>query len=199
MNRPGRLLVAWWAACIVGALVLAACNAPTAAQPHRATAAVTAHAPRRIHSPGVVTDDVHLQPGQCHIRDAADGDPLPDPDCTPGAYDPAVTQATIATTICKAGWTATVRPPESDTNHWKAISRADYGDPATFVGEYDHLIPLELGGANSTSNLWPEPGAIPNAKDLGPENHLKAAVCAGTLTLAKARREIATNWTTATW
>ena len=56
---------------------------------------------RLVHSPGVVTDDAHLTPGQCHIRQAAGGDPLPDPACTPGAIDPAVTQANIATTISR--------------------------------------------------------------------------------------------------
>ena len=32
-------------------------------------------------------------------------------------------------------------------------------------GEYDHLVPLDLGGANASSNLWLEPGPTPNPKD----------------------------------
>src|SRR5579884_836504 len=40
-------------------------------------------------------------PGSCHIRTAADGEPLPDPTCTPGAIDTAVTDTDIATTICR--------------------------------------------------------------------------------------------------
>lgn len=142
---------------------------------------------------------MHLQPdAHCHTREAADGDPLPDRTCTPGAVDPAVTPATITTTICVSGWTATVRPPSSITGYWKALSEVEYGYVLGFTGEFDHLVPLELGGANSTSNLWPESGTIPNAKDKV-ENRLHAAVCAGRMTLRRAQAEIATDWTTARW
>jgi hypothetical protein len=150
-----------------------------------------------VHSPGVVTDDMPLARLQCHARQAAGGQPLPDPVCTPGSVDPAVTQSTISTTICVTGWTATVRPPESNTAKWKRISEADYGDPSGFVGEYDHLVPLELGGANATSNLWPEPGTIPNPKDRI-ENALKVDVCTGKVTLQQAQHEIALDWTVIT-
>jgi len=44
---------------------------------------------------------------------------LPDSSRTPGVTDPAVTQANIGSTICKSGWTATVRPPESYTENLK--------------------------------------------------------------------------------
>src|SRR5690349_7314738 len=50
----------------------------------------------------------------------------PDPRCTPGAVNPGVTQATIATTICRSGWTSTVRPPESITQPEKLASMAAY-------------------------------------------------------------------------
>jgi hypothetical protein len=36
---------------------------------------------------------------------------LPDASTTPGAINPAVTQETIAETICVRGWTHLVRPP----------------------------------------------------------------------------------------
>ena len=74
---------------------------------------------RLAPSPGVVTDDAHLTPGQCHARPRP-REPLPDPACTPGAIDPAVTQADIATTICRTGYTATVRPPAKDTGRWRS-------------------------------------------------------------------------------
>jgi hypothetical protein len=49
----------------------------------------------------------------------------------------------------------------------KAASLAAYGDAGPLHDyEYDHLVPLELGGAdNDPRNLWPEPGASPNPKD----------------------------------
>ena len=44
---------------------------------------------------------------------------------------------------------------------------AAYGDTGSIRDyEYDHLVPLELGGAtNDPRNLWPEPGPSPNPKD----------------------------------
>lgn len=145
-----------------------------------------------VHAPRRVFDDAHLLAGKCHVRQTADG-PLPDPTCTPGAIDPAVNQSNIKTTICTPGYTATVRPPAADTDNWKRVTEGAYGVTS---GEYDHLVPLELGGANATSNLWVEPGPIPNPKDKV-ENRLRSEVCAGHITLAAAQQAIANNWTTA--
>jgi hypothetical protein len=106
-----------------------------------------------------------------------------------------VTQANIHLTICHSGYTATVRPPESVTEPEKKSSLAAYGDqrPLHFY-EYDHLVPLELGGAsNDPRNLWPEPGRTPNPKDKL-ENRLRKTVCAGELSLSTAQREIAGDW-----
>ncbi|MGW2785918.1 hypothetical protein ACWC3X_32490 [Streptomyces populi] len=128
--------------------------------------------------------------------------PLPDTSCTPGAYNPDVTQSTIGSTICVSGWTATVRPPTSYTNPLKAQGIIDYGYTDTAMADYeeDHLVPLELGGApRDPGNLWPEPYAgtkTATTKD-GVETKLKNAVCKGTITLSAARSAIRTNWTTA--
>jgi hypothetical protein len=43
------------------------------------------------------------------------------PTHTPGARYSKVTQATISTTICKSGWTKTIRPPASYTNALKRV------------------------------------------------------------------------------
>jgi hypothetical protein len=121
----------------------------------------------------------------------------PDARCTPGALNPGVTQATIARTICRAGWTSTVRPPVRITEPEKRVSMAAYGDSgSTGAYEYDHFVPLELGGAtNDPRNLWPEPGSTPNPKDRI-ENELRREVCDGRLTLARAQRAIVGNWVT---
>ena len=129
---------------------------------------------------------------------------LPNRALTPGAWNPAVTQATIHSTICVSGWTTTIRPPTSYTNVLKVAQLKTYGFVDRQVGHYeeDHLISLELGGSpRSTKNLWPEPHHIKvGTHDLGSftkdafETHLKSLVCAGRLTLAKARVEIAHNW-----
>ena len=108
---------------------------------------------------------------------------------TPGALNPAVTQATIRTTICTRGWTRTIRPPVSYTNALKARQLAQYrlrGPLSAF--QEDHLISLELGG-NPTDprNLWPEPYPRAAAVDRI-ENELNDRVCSGSVTLADAQR-----------
>ncbi len=129
----------------------------------------------------------------------------PDPTFTPGAFNPAVTQATIGSTICVSGWTATVRPPSSYTTSLKVEQIGEYGytDTRTSSYEEDHLIPLELGGAPSDPrNLWPEPytATLPDGRNAGArvkdeyETDLKKDVCAGTMTLAQARQRIGDDW-----
>lgn len=107
--------------------------------------------------------------------------------------DPAITQATIGSTICVAGYTGKVRPPESQTEAFKwDVAEPAYGQ-SQVEGELDHLVPLELGGANDAANLWVERGAIPNPKDQV-ENALRARVCDGEMTLRRAQEMIARNW-----
>ena len=109
---------------------------------------------------------------------------------TPGVLNPAVTQATIRTTICRPGWTRTVRPPVDYTNGLKRQGLRQYGlrgPPADY--QEDHLISLELGGdPNDARNLWPEPYPRASAVDQI-ENELNHCVCTGSLTLAQAQRE----------
>lgn len=134
----------------------------------------------------------------CSYRD---GGALPDPKCTPGAINHAVTQRTIRKTICKPGWATSVRPPETATEPLKFKAMRAYGD-STAAGqagryEYDHLIPIELGGALlDTRNLWPEQHAGTDgsyAKDVR-ENRLRVLVCVGAVKLAAARRIMRTDW-----
>jgi hypothetical protein len=124
--------------------------------------------------------------------------------CTPGAFNPAVTQATIQTTICVSGWTSTIRPPSSYTTAMKNQQKPEYGESAIANAdlEEDHLVPLELGGnPHDANNLWPEPrqsvappGQGAETKD-GEETTLKQKVCAGQMTLDAARQKILADWT----
>jgi len=61
--------------------------------------------------------------------------------------------------------------------------------------ELDHLIPLELGGASTVANLWPEPWADPRGAhrkdDL--ENALNRQVCSGSMTQSDAQHAIASG------
>ncbi|MGZ4258167.1 MAG: hypothetical protein ACXVRE_10430 [Gaiellaceae bacterium] len=109
---------------------------------------------------------------------------------TPGVLNPAVTQATIRSTICARGWTSTVRPPVSYTNHLKDVQLAQYGlRGALSAFQEDHLVSLELGGdPTDARNLWPEP--YPRAAEVDRiENQLNHEVCTGALSLAEAQRK----------
>jgi hypothetical protein len=136
-------------------------------------------------------------PGSCHYRGHGLYS-LPDPRCTPGAIDPAVTQANIYSTICVSGYTERIRPPESVTEAEKRLSMKAYSAAKPLHAyEYDHLVALELGGArNDPRNLWPEPGASPNPKD-ALEDRLHARVCDGKMRLGAAQRAIAHDWVAA--
>ncbi|HMD57131.1 MAG TPA: hypothetical protein VKG82_06630 [Solirubrobacteraceae bacterium] len=142
-------------------------------------------------------------PGSCHAIGAGLY-ARPQARCTPGGVNPQVTQATIGATICRSGWTSTVRPPVSVTEPEKYASMEAYGVTGRASAyEYDHLVPLELGGAvNDPRNLWPELNYTHAAgyDELNPkdalEYALKRRVCAGVMTLAQAQRLIASNWVT---
>lgn len=166
---------------------------PRAAVPPASSAAAGSNGTGRllaVHDPGTVTYSITVK--TCHVLSG----PRPDPACTPGSFDPAVTQADLATTICTSGYTANVRPPSSATDKAKKALYTAYGIPTGTVSELDHLVSLELGGSNDVANLWPEVGKVPNPKD-SIENALHKAVCAGKVTLSAAQQAIAGNWQTA--
>ena len=138
----------------------------------------------------------------CFVVAVAFGQDLPDPKFTFGVSEPKLTKDRL----CAPGFT---------TKDWRHVSsglkhkvyRAYGMDPhegecALDRGcEVDHLIPIELGGANDIHNLWPQPfGTHPwnaEAKDQL-ENKLHQLVCAGDISLEAAQTEIKTDWT-ASW
>ncbi len=144
---------------------------------------------------GSVTPAVALGPPACTTRDG-----LPDAGCTPGDADPRVTPDRIASTICRRGYAASVRPPKQVTNRIKIRVVHRYGlDGTPFAAiELDHLVPLSLGGASTERNLWPEVragrrGAV--VKD-DVEVRLQGEVCRGRLGLRAAQQAIARDWST---
>ena len=113
-----------------------------------------------------------------------------DPARTPGVVSPGVTQRNIESTICKHGWTRTIRPPTDYTNALKLKQMREYGvagSPSQY--QEDHLISLELGGhPTDARNLWPEP--YPRAAEMDSiENDLNANVCSGATSLDAAQRK----------
>lgn len=123
---------------------------------------------------------------------------LPDRTKTPG-----VTHGTDLADICPHVLPALERGrPGPDV---KAKVYASYGITHRSPGQYeiDHLVPLELDGANDVRNLWPEPNDHPhatayghsvlNSKDLL-ENRFHALVCSHAVPLDQAQHDIATDW-----
>ena len=142
-----------------------------------------------------------VEPSGPSTAASASTSPLPSDPChvngvTFCALNPAVTQSTIASTICLTGWTSTVRPPSSYTSSLKVEQLAAFGytdqNPKDY--EEDHRVPLELGGApRDASNLSPERGASPNPKDSA-ENSARADVCAGRMTLREEQAAFIAAW-----
>jgi hypothetical protein len=113
-----------------------------------------------------------------------------DPRRTPGVVNPDVTQANIRSTICRHGWTSTIRPPVSYTNALKQKQMRQYRESGS-MSDYqeDHLISLEMGGSpTDPRNLWLEP--YPRASQMDQiENQLNSQICDGQLTLAQAQQK----------
>jgi hypothetical protein len=115
---------------------------------------------------------------------------LPDPQTTPGKV-----RTIEATEVCAGGSTKqyrhTTATEKSQVYLWYGAKKVK-GQCC----EVDHLIPLELGGADELPNLWPEPyEPRPGAHEKDHlENFLHAQVCAGKMTLTQAQAEIAKDW-----
>jgi hypothetical protein len=115
-----------------------------------------------------------------------------------GAVNPGVTASNIASTICKSGWTDTIRPSTSITNRIKAHMMQAYALPGS-MGEYelDHIISLQLGGHPYDRNnlvMQPYAGACGARVKDNLETHLKHLVCSGAVPLVQAQMEIRTDW-----
>ncbi len=123
---------------------------------------------------------------KCHVNGA-----LPDTSCTPGA----VFQDATKDKICISGYTKKVRNVSVSLKN-KIYSAYGVIKHTAATYEMDHLIPLELGGNNDITNLFPEaanpkPGFHEKDKL---ENYLHKQVCNGAMTLQEAQAEIATDW-----
>ncbi len=110
--------------------------------------------------------------------------------------NPDVVPATISTTICRTGWTQTVRPYVADMKLIKAEMLAAIGEPIERRNQYelDHKIPLALGGAViDRRNLALQPIDEAREKD-AIETCLSSLVCQGKIDLDDAQSAIWENW-----
>lgn len=162
---------------------------------HRTTQVTGRNPPDPPSHPSAQTAPVEARIGPPDI--------YPDLIRTPGAANPDITPDNIQDTICDPNWsTKSIRPPLNYTNRLKLEQIQEYSDADTNPKDYeeDHLVPLEIGG-NPTDprNLWPEPynTSIPDGgaryKDKV-ENYLHKQVCAGSIPLNQAQKDIASDW-----
>lgn len=110
--------------------------------------------------------------------------------------NPAVTQDTIKTTICRVGYTETVRPSTYYAAKVKRVLLLDAHIPLTRSHEFrlDHAEPLGLGGApRSLENLTLQLLTESQAKD-ALEKRLNKQVCAGKISLATAQACVWNDW-----
>ena len=128
----------------------------------------------------------------CFVTYAISGE-LPNPKITPGYMrDVSVTE------LCTTSTSLVRNVPES----LKKKVFANYGlngNNKNLCGEgyeIDHLVSLELGGANDEKNLWPQSycGKY-NAHDKDKlENELHRRVCKGQINIIDAQMCIKTDW-----
>lgn len=141
--------------------------------------------------------------GSCHPS-TSNGYPLPDAQCTPGGIN-----STVTLSVMQAGWrTRCIRDCEESQARkhvaysWYQIANPQHNSGSNQMCELDHLVPLELGGADGLGNIWPQCGpddaTLKNRyfklKDRV-ENYLADEVKAGRMPLDAAQRGIASDWT----
>ena len=121
----------------------------------------------------------------------------PDPDLTPGAYDPTIT-AQFLKTHSTSTWRymATVDQwkPTIFGNYQKKYPHYDFSNHGGF--EVDHFCPLELGGVTDLRNLWPQPRSgqwTSQMKDYL-ETHFGKMVIDGQIDIVSARTQMLNDW-----
>jgi hypothetical protein len=149
--------------------------------------------------------DVTLPPSQSCTTLTRNGFPVPDPNCTPGAVNPTLTIGVLRdrsfTTRCVRD--AATKPEEkARTYDWYRLVHPANNSGESQTCELDHLISLELGGADTLDNIWPQcgpSGVALSQRDFKQkdtvENFLAMQVREGRMDLSQAQKAIATDWT----
>lgn len=106
---------------------------------------------------------------------------VPDAGLTPGT-----TFKRPLKTICKTGYSDSVRKVSVATKKQVCLDYGVFKDCPGPAYEIDHLVPLSLGGDNQKTNLWPQPIAEALRKDVY-ERELRKKVCGGQAPIAQAQ------------
>jgi hypothetical protein len=130
---------------------------------------------------------------------------VPDPKCTPGAINPSVTLQVLKDPAFRTECVRDCVTSENDKGAmygFYSLSRPTDNQGDNQACELDHLVPLELGGADTLDNIWPQCGPsnaeLPKRyfkeKDMV-EDFLADQVKTGQMKLGAAQSAIAKDWT----
>ena len=116
--------------------------------------------------------------------------------------DSDISQSNINETICRKGYTKTVRPSTIYTNgvKKKLLREAGLVEADASLYELDHIVPLALGGhPRKLSNLMLQPweGSEGAKQKDRLERKMQNMVCRGDIALTNAQHEIGSDWMTA--
>lgn len=150
---------------------------------------------------------VRLPPeGKC-VPDHRNGFPVPDPNCTPGAINPTLTLEVLSnpkftTKFVRDEADGSKATDKAKTYDWYGIKHPTNNTGENQVCELDHFISLEIGGADTLDNIWPQCGPSGVAlmeryfkqKD-AVEDYLAWLVTHNSMDLKLAQRCIAHDWT----
>jgi hypothetical protein len=149
--------------------------------------------------------DVSLPPSRPCRTQTKNGFPVPDPECTPGAVNPTLKAEVLSDPDFRTGCirdNATTAQQKAQTYHWYGIPHPANNKGVMQTCELDHLISLELGGADTLDNIWPQcgpPGRVLRERFFKEkdtvENYLAKQVRDGTMKLIDAQQGIASDWT----
>lgn len=151
-------------------------------------------------------------PGFCHYRIAANGAPLPDPACTPGAVNPTLTLSVLRDPRFLTGMVRDKLTSAADKRKvyaWYGVEPPKDNDGQNQTCELDHVIDLSAGGADSLANIFPQ-CQLPTdplkpvgerwfkLKDRFAEHYMIRQVKSGAIDaagLAALQKQIAEDWT----
>lgn len=160
------------------------------------------HIDAQAHQPthGVATPVAHT----CSIGERNKFQ-IPDPKCTPGAINPSLTLEVLTDpdfrTACLRD-EATSAEKKKETYAFYGITEPRENSGKNQTCELDHFISLELGGADTLDNIWPQCG--PDGAELEErdfkqkdmvEDYLAFLVKNRRMSLGDAQKGIVQDWT----
>ena len=171
----------------------------TTAEPHGCPSSIDTKATNSLGADWSTPDNKTCKTKMSH------GFPIPDPDCTPGAFNPTLTLTVFQDPGFKTSCVRdnlTSASQKQQTYSWYGITKPANNSGATETCELDHLVPLVMGGADSLDNIWPQcgPKNVVRKERYFPQKdcvevYLADQVRSGAKKLAETQRAVANDWT----